>query len=261
MNARHLGIVHRSEAANQRYIVPDPFLAIREAIQWYQAYIVSLFHKDGKLLYVAVCETTAGRWTIQKIESASDGNELCNCCKSDHSKWENRIHHSMIHNTRLFLCDHREWSRQITGHSCHSRRIGIDWHLHGIPSSCLHDTLELTFWIHRYNTTPAHLFLASWSACYFMALIILHIIDIDRLVTYMILEYSFGRGISNCHWSLRDPSRLLLALLGWHSCTWYLLFHPFLLIGVNCHYYRQEPSQMNRDEWKYEYSVGCMVMG
>ena len=119
-----------------------------------------------------------------------------------------------------------------------------NWHLHGIPSSCLHNTLELTFWIHRYNTTPAHLFLASWSACYFMVLIILHIIDIERLVTYMILEYSFGRGISNCHWAFRDPNRFLLALLGWHSCTWYLPFHSLLLIGVNGVCYRQ-----NRHRW------------
>ena len=52
---------------------------------------------------------------------------LCDCCESDHSKWVNRVHHSsVIHQTWLFLCDHREWSCQITGHSCHSRRIGID---------------------------------------------------------------------------------------------------------------------------------------
>ena len=70
-----------------------------------------------------------------------------------------------------------------------------NWHLRGIHSNHLHTTLELTFWIHSYNTTPTHAFLASWSACYFMVLIILHIIDIERLVTYMILEYSFGRGI------------------------------------------------------------------
>ena len=112
-----------------------------------------------------------------------------------------------------------------------------NWHLHGIPSSCLHDTPELTFWIHRYNTTPAHLFLASWSACYFMTLFIIHIVDIDRLVTYIILEYSFGRGILNCHRSFRDPNRFVFALLGWHSRIRYLPFHPFLLIGVNgvCH--------------------------
>ena len=110
-----------------------------------------------------------------------------------------------------------------------------NWHLRGIHSNHLHTTLELTFWIHSYNTTPTHAFLASWSACYFMVLIILHIIDIERLVTYMILEYSFGRGISNCHWSLRDPSRFVFALLGWHPRIWYLPFNPLLLIGVNCH--------------------------
>ena len=77
MNARKFGAVHCSEAASQRYVISDPFLATREVIQWYQAHIVSLFHKDGKSCFIAVCDTTARGRTIQKIESASGGNELC----------------------------------------------------------------------------------------------------------------------------------------------------------------------------------------
>ena len=51
---------------------------------------------------------------------------LYDCCESNRPNWTNRVSHSIIHHTRLFLCDHRGWSRQITGHSYHSRRIGID---------------------------------------------------------------------------------------------------------------------------------------
>ena len=170
---------------------------------------------------------------------------LYDCCESDRPNWTNRIcHSSLIHHTRLFLCDHRELSWQIASDSWSGCRIGIDWHLHGIPSNHLHTTLELTFWIHRYNTTPTHAFQAYWRACHFMTLFILHIVDIDRLVTYMILEYSFGRGISICHWSFRNPNRFVFALLGWHPRIWYLPFNPLLLIGVNGLRYRQ-----NRHRW------------
>ena len=107
--------------------VSDPFLATREAIQWYQAHTVLLFqNSDNQSRCVAVCETTAGRRTIQTIESASDEEELCDCYESNHSNWVNRICHSIIHHTRLFLCDHGEWSFQIVSDFCHSRRIGID---------------------------------------------------------------------------------------------------------------------------------------
>ena len=182
------------------------------------------------------------------IEStASDEEELC-VIVADRTIQTGRIESitpwSIIHHTWLFLCDHGELSWQIASDSWSGCRIGIDWHLHGVPSSCLHDTPELTFWIHRYNTTPAHLFLATWSEYHFMTLFILHIVDIDRLVTYIILEYSFGRGILNCHRSFRDPNRFVFALLGWHSRTWNLPFHPFLLIGVNGLRYRQ-----NRHRW------------
>ena len=168
---------------------------------------------------------------------------LYDCCESDHSKWVNRVHHSsLIHQTWLFLCDHREWLCQINSDSYHSRRIGIDICMVFLPITSM--TLELTFWSHSYNTTPVHMFLVTWSAYHSITLFILHIIDIDRLVIHLILEYSFGRGISNCHWSFRDSSRFVFALLGWHSHTWYLPFNPLLLIGMNGVCYRQ-----NRHRW------------
>ena len=140
----------------------------------------------------------------------------------------------MIHNTRLFLCDHGGWSCQITGHSYYSRRIGIDICVVFTPIT------SMTHWsshsgIYSYNTTPTHVFLATWNVWLSMTLFILHIVDIERLVTYMILEYSFGRGLSNCHWSFRNPSKFVLALLGWHPRIWFLPFNPLHLIGMNCH--------------------------
>ena len=77
MNARKLGIVHFSEAAIQRHVVPDTFLATREAIQWYQVHTVSLFDNESQSRYVAICESTAGGRKIHTIESASDEEELC----------------------------------------------------------------------------------------------------------------------------------------------------------------------------------------
>ena len=64
MNARKLGIAHFSEAAIQRHVVPDPFLATREAIQWYQVHTVLPFHNESQSRYVVVCDTTAGGRTI-----------------------------------------------------------------------------------------------------------------------------------------------------------------------------------------------------